>query len=63
VIEWFWYSTVPRAWGCETALAGVGLGARWFYRAYLALHPHASLCFFFGFPGFDRFLIEFEDFW
>ena len=61
VIEGFWYSTVPRAWGCETAQAVARVGARLFLRAYLALHPHARLCFFGVFPGFDRYLFENEE--
>ena len=50
VIEGFWYPNVPRAWGCETALAGARVCARVFLRAYLALHPHARLCFLLRFP-------------
>jgi hypothetical protein len=46
VIEVFCLTIVPRAWGCETAQAGLWLCARLFLRAYLALHPHARLCFF-----------------
>ena len=46
MIEGFWYPIGPRAWGCHTALAGLWRTARWFYRAYLALHPHARLWFF-----------------
>ena len=49
MIEGIWCPNVPRAWGCESAQAGVRLCARLFLRAYLALHPHARLCFFGGF--------------
>jgi hypothetical protein len=47
-----------RAWGCEFALAGVRLRARVVLRAYLALHPHARLCFFPGFVVIGRFSVE-----
>jgi hypothetical protein len=49
VIEVNFSSIHPRAWGCQTALAGVRLSARMVFRAYLALHPHARLWFFLGF--------------
>jgi hypothetical protein len=52
---------VPRAWGCQTALAESWLTARAFYRAYLALHHHARLWFFGGFAGFERYLTQNED--
>jgi len=61
MIEGFWYPIGPRAWGCHTALAGLWRTARWFYRAYLALHPHARLWFFGVFPVFERYLIENEE--
>ena len=44
----------------ETALAGVRLCARGEMRAYLALHPHARLCFLVFFAGLRRCSVENE---
>ena len=60
VIGQFWYSIGPRGGGCQTALAGARVRARLFLRAYLALHPHARLCFLLFFPGLYRCFVENE---
>ena len=60
LIVGFLWSVAPRAWGCQTALAGARLCARVFLRAYLALHPHARLCFLSRFPVLYRCIVEIE---
>jgi hypothetical protein len=61
VIEAFWSSMRPRAGGCLTAQADAKQCARMFLRAYLALHPHARLCFLCDFPCFADSLCRIEE--
>jgi hypothetical protein len=61
VIEGFCCPLAARAWGYETALAGARVCARGEMRAYLALHPHARLCFLLCLPGLKRRFDENED--
>jgi hypothetical protein len=57
VFDEYLSSMAARAWGCLTAQAGLRLCARLFSRAYLALHPHARLCFFGAFVVIGRFSV------
>jgi hypothetical protein len=52
---------VPR-WGIKAPQARVWLSEALKSASYLALDPPAHFGFFGSFPGFVRFLIEFEDF-